>query len=299
MAKIGYVGLGLMGNPMSKNLVRAGHDVTVWNRTASRMDELVEAGATAAGSAKEASQGNEFVFTNVTDSPDVEEVILGKGGVIEGAEAGSVVIDNSTISPAVTRRIAGLLAEKGVAMLDAPVSGGTVGAEAGTLSIMVGGDRATFDRCLPVLDAMGKSITYCGETGLGQVTKLGNQILVVGNMAAACEAIVFATKAGLYPEAALSAWTSGAGNSWTVEMMGKKIYDHDFAPGFMIDLVQKDLGLVLDAAREMDVPLLTTPIAEQVYRSVRLAGFGRKGTQAYVTALEKMAGLDGNETKSS
>lgn len=292
MTRVGYVGLGLMGNPMSKNLIKAGHEVTVWNRTASRMDELVEAGAKAAASAAEAARSSEIVFTNVSDSPDVEEVVLGEGGVIEGAAPSSVVIDNSTISPDVTKYIASKLSEKGVHMLDAPVSGGTIGAAAGTLSIMVGGDREVFDRCLPVLQTIGAIITYCGEIGLGQVTKLSNQILGLGNMAAACEAIVFAVKAGVDPDALISAWTGGAANSWMIENLGPKIFERDFEPGFMVDLAQKDLRLVLESARNMNVPLFTTPIVNQVYQSVQQAGHGREGTQAYVKTLEKLAGME-------
>ena len=292
MTKVGYVGLGLMGNPMSKNLIKAGHEVTVWNRTASRMDELIEAGAKASGSAAEAARNSEIVFTNVSDSPDVEEVILGEDGIIEGAASGSVVIDNSTISPDVTKHIASKLSANGVHMLDAPVSGGTIGAAAGTLLVMVGGDREVFDRCLPVLQAMGTSITYCGEIGLGQVTKLSNQILGLGNMAAACEAIVFAAKAGVDPDALISAWTGGAGNSWMISNLGPKVFERDFAPGFMIDLAQKDLRLVLESARNMDVPLFTTPIVNQVYQSVQQAGYGRDGVQAYIRTLEKLAGIE-------
>ena len=291
MTKVAYIGLGLMGNPMSKNLAGAGHELTVWNRTPARMDDLVAAGARASGSAKEAAARSEIIFTNVSDSADVEQVVLGEDGVIDGAAPGSVVIDNSTISPAVTRTIAGKLREKGIEMLDAPVSGGTVGAQNGTLSIMVGGDKATFDRCLPVLNVVGSSITYCGGTGLGQVTKLGNQILGLGNLAAACEAIVFATKAGGDPEALIAAWTGGAGNSWMVSNLGPKVFERDFEPGFMVDLAQKDLGLVLDAAKEMDVPLFTTPIVNQIFRSVQRAGQGREGTQAYIKPLEQLAGV--------
>ncbi|MDP7578739.1 MAG: NAD(P)-binding domain-containing protein [SAR202 cluster bacterium] len=290
--KVGYIGLGLMGNPMSKNLVKNGHEVTVWNRTASRMQELVEAGAKASRSAAEVACNSEFIFTNVSDSADVEEVVLGEGGIIEGASAGSVVIDNSTISPDVTKRIASKLSEKSVDMLDAPVSGGDIGAAAGTLSVMVGGEREIFDRCLPVLKAIGTSITYCGEIGLGQATKLSNQILGLGNMAAACEAIVFATKAGVDPEALINAWAGGAANSWMMANLGPKIFKRDFAPGFMVDLAQKDLRLVLESASEMNVPLLTTPIVNQMYRSVQQDGDGTDGIQAYVKALEKLAGME-------
>ena len=288
--KVGYIGLGLMGNPMSKNLVKNGYEGTVWNRTASRMQELVEAGAKASKSAAEVACNSEIVFTNVSDSSDVEEVILGDGGVIEGASAGSVVIDNSTISPDMTKHIAAKLSEKDVHMLDAPVSGGDIGAAAGTLSVMVGGEREIFDRCLPILKSIGMSITYCGEIGLGQATKLSNQILGLGNMAAACEAIVFATKAGVDPEALMSAWTGGAANSWMMENLGPKIFKRDFAPGFMVDLAQKDLRLVLESASEMNIPLFTTPIVNQIYRSIQQDGNGTDGIQAYVKTLEKLAG---------
>jgi len=290
--KVGYIGLGLMGNPMSKNLVKNGHEVTVWNRTASRMQDLVEAGAKASKSAAEVASNSEFIFINVSDSSDVEEVVLGKDGIMEGAAADSVVIDNSTISPDVTKLIASKLSEKGIHMLDAPVSGGDVGAAAGTLSVMVGGEREIFDRCLSVLESIGTSITYCGEIGLGQVTKLSNQILGLGNMAAVCEAIVFATKAGVDPEALINAWSGGAANSWMMSNLGPKIFKRDFAPGFMVDLAQKDLRLVLESASEMDVPLLTTPIVNQIYRSVQQDGNGTDGIQAYVKTIEKLAGIE-------
>lgn len=292
MARIGFVGLGIMGVPMSKNLIKAGHDVTVWNRTASRMEELAAAGASKAGSAKEATTGADLTVTIVTDSAAVEEVILGEGGVMDGAAAGSVVVDMSTISPSMTRTIAGRLKENGVQMMDAPVSGGLPGAVAGTLSIMAGGERPTFDKHLPVLEALGSRVTYCGESGMGQVTKLANQIIGLGNLAAMCEGLLFATKAGGNPEALLQAFSGGAANSWMVENLGSKVFERDFVPGFMVDLAQKDLGLVLDAAAELEVPLVTTPLVSQLFRSSQQGGFGREGIQAYVKALEALAGFE-------
>ena len=289
--RIGFVGLGLIGNPMSKNLVKAGHEVTVWNRTASRMDDLVAAGGVAAESAKEAAMRSEVTITMVSDSPDVEEVILGKDGVIEGAKPDSVVIDMSTISPSVTRRIASELGQKRAHMLDAPVSGGVTGAAAGTLSIMVGGDKAIFDRCLHILEAMGERITHCGENGMGQVTKLANQIIGLGNLAAMCEGLVFAARAGGKPEALLSAFSGGAANSWMVENLAPRVYEGDFAPGFMVKLAQKDLRLVLESASEMNVPLFTTPLVSQVFRSAQQAGFGDEAIQAYVKVMERLAGV--------
>ena len=207
--RIGFIGLGLMGNPMSKNLISAGHEVTVWNRTAARMDDVVAAGASKATSARQVAARSEITITMVSDSADVEEVVLGNEGVIEGSAPDTVVVDMSTISPSVTRTIAGRLKEKGVQMMDAPVSGGDIGAANGTLSIMVGGEKAVFDRCLGIFQALGKQITYCGDNGMGQVTKLANQITGLGTLAAVCEGLVFATRAGGDPDALLQAFQEG------------------------------------------------------------------------------------------
>jgi 3-hydroxyisobutyrate dehydrogenase len=296
--KIGFIGLGIMGNPMSKNLVEAGFSVTVWNRTATRMDELVSAGAKAGKSAADVAAQSDVIVTMLTDSPVVEEVVLEQNGVIEGARSGSVVIDMSTISPSVTRTIAGRLKEKGVDMLDAPVSGSVPGAVGGTLSIMVGGEEEVFNRCLPVFEKMGSRITHCGGNGMGQITKLANQIIGQGTMAAMCEGFVFAVKAGGDPDALLKAFTGGAANSWMVENLGPKVFEGDFAPGFMVDLAQKDLRLVQEAAAELEVPLFVTPLVSQMFRAAQQAGYGREGIQAYVKSLETLAGVEARATKS-
>jgi len=288
---IGFIGLGIMGTPMSVNLLKAGYEVTVWNRTAARMDKVAAAGAGTADSAADAAR-HDITITMLTDSKAVDEVILGPDGVIEDARPGSVVIDMSTISPSVTRHCAARLGEKGVHMLDAPVSGSLPGAIAGTLSVMVGGDEDVFNRCVPVLETMGGTLTHCGGNGMGQVTKLANQILVMGNMAAMCEGMVFAVKAGGDPDALMKAFKAGAGNSWMVDNLGGKVFDGDFAPGFMVDLAQKDLGLVQEAAAELSVPLMTTPIVSQMYRAAQQAGLGREGIQAYVKVLERLAGVE-------
>ena len=291
--KIGFVGLGIMGVPMSRNLLKAGFELSVWNRTASKMDELTAEGARAGRSAAVVSEWSDVTITMLTDSEAVEEVMMHSyNGVIAGAKEGSVVIDMSTISPSVTRSIAGSLREKGVHMLDAPVSGSLPGATSGTLSIMVGGDAEVFDRCLPVFQAMGRTITHCGPNGMGQVTKLANQVIGMGNLAAMCEGIVFAARAGGDPDALLKAFGAGAANSWMVENLGRKIFDGDFAPGFMVDLAQKDLRLVQEAAVELDVPLVTTSLVSQMFRAVQRAGDGRDGIQAYVKALETLAGIE-------
>ena len=277
---------------MSKNLIKAGHEVTVWNRTAARMDAVVAEGATRASSPRKVAAGSELIITIVSDSADVEQVILGKDGVIEGATPGSVVIDMSTISPAVTRNIADKLRQKDVHIMDAPVSGGVTGAESGTLSIMVGGDRDVFQRCMPVFEVLGAKITRCGDSGMGQVTKLANQIVGIGTLAALCEGLVFAARAGDDLDAVLQALGGGAASSWMVENLGPRILEGNFAPGFMVDLVQKDLRLVLEAAAEMDLPLLTTPLVSQVFRSAQRAGLGEEGIQAYVKVLETLADVE-------
>jgi 3-hydroxyisobutyrate dehydrogenase len=291
MTRIGFVGLGLIGAPMCQNLVAAGHEVTVWNRTASRMEPLLAEGATGTASAAEAARGRSITITCVSDSADVKDVILGAGGVIEAAAPDSVVIDMSTISPAVTREIAAALQERGSHMIDAPVSGGVTGAAAGTLSIMAGGDRAIFDRCLPVLEAMGTKITYCGPNGMGQVTKLSNQIAGLGTMAAMCEALVFAAGNGADLDAVLAALGGGAAGSWMVENLGPALVQGKFDPGFMVNLAHKDLRLVLEAATESNLPLVTTPLVTQMFRSAQQNGHGEEGIQAYVKVLEALSGV--------
>jgi 3-hydroxyisobutyrate dehydrogenase len=290
--RIGFIGLGIMGNPMSTNLLKAGYDVTVRDRTASRMNDAVALGARAGGSPAEVAQRSSVTITMLTDSPVVEEVVMGHDGVAEGAGPDSVVIDMSTISPSVTRSISARLKQKGVQMLDAPVSGSLPGAISGTLSIMVGGEVEVFQRCLPILQTMGRQVTHCGGNGMGQVTKLANQIIALGNMAALGEGLVFAAKAGGDPEALLKAFTAGAANSWMVENLGAKVFDGDFAPGFMINLAQKDLRLIQEAAAELEVPLVTTPLVSQMFRAAQRSGFGEEGIQAYVKVIEALAGVE-------
>ena len=288
---VGFIGLGLMGMPMSQNLLKAGHRLTVWNRTASKSEALGQEGAAVASSPQEVAQEAEVVIIMVTDSPDVEEVVLGPQGVVQGAKPGSVLVDMSTISPTVTRRVATALKERGVGMLDAPVSGGVWGAQSGTLSIMVGGPQDLYERCLPLLQALGQRITHCGETGMGQVTKLVNQIIVAGTLAAASEGLVFAARAGADLDAVFQAVTGGAANSWQLENLGARILKGDFAPGFRVRLQQKDLRLVMEAAQEMQIPLVTTPLVHQLFRVLEREGLGDEGTQAYVKAVEKLAGV--------
>ncbi len=290
MKKIGFIGLGLMGSGMSMNLVKAGFPVTVWNRTASKMEALLEAGAKGAGSPKEVAENSDVVVSIVTDSQDVEEVILGPEGAIHGARPGAVVIDMSTISPCVTRRIANELGEKGVRMLDAPVSGGAIGARDGTLSIMVGGENETFQECLPIFEAMGRTVTHVGGNGMGQTVKLVNQILVGTTMLGVAEALMFAKKSGVDLEKCHAAVSGGAAGSWQLTNNGARLLKGDHEPGFKVKDYLKDLRLIMEAAADVNMPLVGTSVVHQMFRSLEAEGLTQKGTQAVILAVEKLAG---------
>jgi len=291
MNRIGFIGLGIMGKPMSQNLLKAGYEVTVYNRSRPAMDVLAAAGAKTAGSPKEVAQKSDVVITIVTDTPDVQQVMLGPGGVIEGARKGLKVIDMSTISPNATRKMSAELAKAGVTLLDAPVSGGDKGAREATLTIMVGGPEDAFQECLPILQAMGKKVVRMGDSGAGQLTKLANQILVVGNMIGVCECMVFAKKAGLDQKKVIDSLSAGAASSWSLVNLGPKAVDGDFAPGFKVKLLQKDLKLVLASANEMGVGLPGSSLGHQLYNALEAAGGGEDGTQALIQVFEKLAGL--------
>ena len=256
------------------------------------MDELAAEGAIATTSPAELAAQSDITITCVSDTPDVEAVILGENGVIQGAQAGALVIDMSTISPQATQAIAAKLAEGGVQMLDAPVSGGSEGAARGTLSIMVGGAAAQVERAMPVFQAMGKTITHVGGTSAGQTVKLVNQILVVGNMLAAAEALLFAQAGGVDLEKALAAVVGGAAGSWMLSNRGPQVLARDWRPGFTIDLQQKDIRLVLSAADELGVPLPGTALIFQLYRTLQAQGLGAEGNHALVKALEHLAGFE-------
>ena len=249
-------------------------------------------GAKAASSPKEVAQMSSVTIIMVTDSPDVEEVVLGRNGVIEGLGKDSVVIDMSTISPKVTREIATKLKEQGAHMLDAPVSGGLWGAISGALTIMVGGDKAVFDRCIHVFQGMGKNITYTGPSGMGQTTKLVNQILVANTMNAVAEALVFAAKAGAHLDTTIEAISGGAAGSWQLSNLGTRAVKGDFDPGFMVKLQQKDLRLILEMARELSIPVPSSSLVHQLYASLEGAGYGNEGTQALVRVYEKLASVE-------
>ncbi len=289
--KVGFIGLGIMGRGMTRNLLKAGFDVTVWNRTASRIEELVADGAKGASSPAELAKNCEVIFCCVSDTPDVEAVLVGENGVIHGAKAGSLVVDMSTISPQATREIAAKLQEKQIHMLDAPMSGGSEGAAKGTLSIMVGGEATQFERALPYFQVMGKTTIHMGDIGAGQLTKLVNQILVVVNMLAAAEALVFAQAGGLDLKKTIDVISGGAAGSWMWANRGSQAIVRDFRPGFTIDLQQKDLRLVLEAADQMGVPVLSTSMVFNLYRTLQQMGLGSEGNHALIKALENLAGI--------
>jgi 3-hydroxyisobutyrate dehydrogenase len=290
--RIGFIGLGIMGQGMAANLLKAGFELTVWNRTITRMEDLVAQGAHAGASPDDVAARSDVVVICVSDTPDVQGVILGEHGVVHGARPGALVIDCSTISPQATRAMAAALIEKGVFMLDAPVSGGSEGAAKGTLSIMVGGESEQFDRALPIFQAMGKTITHVGGHGAGQTVKLVNQVLVVGNAIAMCEALMFAQAGGVDLQKTYNAISQGAAGSWMFTNRAPQIMARDWRPGFTIDLQQKDLRLVLEAADELGVPIPVTSLVFQLYRTLQAQGAGSEGNHALVKALEHLAGFE-------
>ncbi len=288
--RIGFIGLGIMGRGMAANLLRAGHDVVVWNRTAARMASLVEAGAAAASSPLDVAQQCPIVLICVSDTPDVEAVVEGPDGILDGLTDGCLVVDHSTISPSATIRLADAVAAKGASWIDAPVSGGSEGAERGTLSIMAGGSAEDLERARPYLEAFGSTITHVGGVGDGQRVKIVNQVLVVGTQLAVSEALLFADAAGLDLDRTLAAVTGGAAGSWMLANRGPQMAVRDWRPGFTIDLQQKDLRLALGAADEVGIPMPGTSLVYQLYRSLQAAGLGDEGNHALVKALERMAG---------
>jgi 3-hydroxyisobutyrate dehydrogenase len=277
-----------MGRPMAKNLLKAGFEVTAYNRSPGPREELAEAGADVVTTPREAAAEAEMVITNVTDSPDVEAVILGPDGIVEGAAPGTIVIDMSTISPAVTRRIGAALAERGVKMLDAPVSGGDQGAIAGTLAIMIGGDAADVEKARPLFEAMGQRITHCGPIGAGQTVKLANQVAITGALLGVCEALTFAQKNDVDPAVVIEAISAGAAGSWQLSNLGPRMLNRDFAPGFKVGLMRKDLRLALESAQQQDMSLPGVALVAQLFAGVAAAGLDEEGTQALLKSLEAL-----------
>jgi 2-hydroxy-3-oxopropionate reductase len=287
--RVGFVGLGLMGLPMARNVLRAGHQLVVWNRTAAKAAPLVAEGAEQATGPAAVAERSDVVVTMVTDSADVEAVVGGEGGVLAGARSGSVWIDMSTISPAVTRRLGAAAAERGVESLDAPVSGGPPGAETGTLSIMVGGREDVFEACLPLLRTMGKTITRVGDLGAGQVTKACNQVVIAATLAGIAEALVLGAKAGVDPALIRQALMGGYAGSRLLEVHGQRMIEHAFDPGFFVKLHDKDLHIVLDMARSLAVAAPITALAAQHFNALIADGDGELDNSAMLKVYERLA----------
>ena len=287
--KVGFIGLGIMGKPMAKNLLEAGHELVVYNRTAEKAEELAGDGATVAGSPKEVAEQSDVIITMLPDSPQVEEVLAGEGGVLEGIREGSLIVDMSTISPVVTRDLAAKAGEHGASMLDAPVSGGDVGAIDGTLSIMVGGSEADFERAGPLFEVMGKTVTHVGEVGAGQVVKAANQIVVALTIEAVSEALVLGSKAGVDPAKILDVLGGGLAGNKVMEVKREKMLGHSFDPGFKIELHHKDLGIALATGREYGVSLPVTAVVDQMLETLKAKGRGDRDHSAILTLIEEQA----------
>ena len=284
---IGFIGLGIMGRPMAKNLIKAGYPLVAHSRSRGPVDELVKAGAKAASSPKDVASQCDVLITMLPNSPDVEQVALGKDGIIEGARNGLIFVDMSTISPIVSQKVGKALAAKGVKMLDAPVSGGEKGATDAALSIMVGGDKTTFDAVLPIFQAMGRTITLLGPLGFGGFTKLANQIIVAVNLTALAEALTLGKKAGLDRELLLTALAAG---SKCLEQKKPNYIAGTYNPGFKIDLHFKDLGLIMESAHSLGVPLPTTAVVQELFNAMRVKGRGGLDHSGIITLLEDLAG---------
>lgn len=290
MERLGFIGLGIMGRGMTANLVKAGHRVTVWNRTPGKAEGL---DVTVVEHAQEVGPESDIVFVCVSDTPDVEEVVFGDYGVVHGMTDGDLLVDHSTISPVATREFAAQAEELGIDWVDAPVSGGSEGAERGTLAVMAGGSTEAVERATPFMDSYSSSIVHVGEEpGAGQTAKAVNQVLVVLNQLAASEALMLADSAGLDLRKTLAAVEGGAAGSWMLSNRGPQMIERDWRPGFTIDLQQKDLRLVLEAADEFGTSMPGTALVYQLYRSLQARGLGSEGNHALVKALENLTGKE-------
>ena len=292
MAKrVGYIGLGLMGKPIARNLMKAGYTLIVHNRSQAAVEEICQEGAERADSPRAVAEKCDVVFTNLPDTPDVEQVVFGENGILEGCHKGMIYIDNSTIKPETARKIAAALAEQGAYALDAPVSGGDVGAKAGTLAIMVGGSEDAFEGARPIFEAMGKTITYVGDSGAGQVAKACNQIMVAAQMVAMGELLLLAEKTGVNPERVIEAISGGAAQCWTLDNKPARLFEGNRSPGFKAYMQHKDLGIVLDTARSYGMPLPATAVNQQLYEAMLQLGMRDLDNSAVIGALEAISGI--------
>lgn len=289
MERIGFIGLGIMGRPMAGHILKAGFPLIVYNRTKSKTAEIADAGAAVAQSPAEVARASDIIITIVSDTPDFEQVAFGPGGIMEGLSAGKIVIDMSTISPDATRGFAKRIAEAGASMLDAPVSGGDIGAINAKLTIMVGGEKAAFERCMPLFETMGTKITHMGVSGAGQATKMVNQAMIAAAITGVAEALVLASKEGLNLNDVVEVVSGGSANSAQLIMNGPKMVSGDFTPGFTVDLFLKDLGIVRNAQKLNRVPSPMTSTALELFQAAQAAGDGEEGTQVVIKVFEKLA----------
>jgi len=287
--RIGYIGLGIMGKSMARNILKKGFNMVVYNRSQAAVQELVGEGAAAAGSPAEVASQVDVVFTNLPDSPDVEKVVLGENGIIHGAHPGLIFVDNSTIKPATARKIAGRLAEVGVQSLDAPVSGGDIGARNGTLTIMVGGPADALEKVMPVFLAMGKSVTHVGDSGAGQIAKAANQIMVAAQMVAMGELLVFAQKAGADPRKVVDAIKGGAAQCWTLDVKPPRLFSGNRQPGFKAAMQLKDMKIIQDTAAEYGIVLPSATLDTQLYEAMQQNGMGLMDNSAVIEMIEKLS----------
>ena len=287
---VGYIGLGLMGKHMARNILKAGFPLTVHNRSQAAVDELAAEGARRASTPAEVASQVEVVLTNLPDSPDVELVALGPEGIVEGAHEGLVFVDNSTIKPATARRIADKLAQAGVISLDAPVSGGDIGARDGTLTIMVGGDQEALKRIMPVLEAVGSSITRIGGPGSGQIAKVANQIMVAAQMVAMGELLILSKKAGADPQKVVAAIQGGAAQCWALDVKPPRLFEGVRAPGFKSSMQLKDLGIVVETGREYGMPLPSASLHTQIYEALVAMGSADLDNSAVIEVFEQLSG---------
>lgn len=292
MMKVGYIGLGLMGKSMASNILKAGYPLVVHNRSRGAVEELRSKGATPAHTPAEVAESVDVIFTNLPDSPDVEEVVLGSDGIIEGAHEGMIYVDNSTIKPASARMIAETLASMGVLSLDAPVSGGDIGAREGTLAIMVGGPTEALVQVRPILETMGKKITHVGAAGAGQIAKAANQIMVAAQMIALAELLIFSRKSGANPEKVVQAIQGGAAQCWTLDVKPERLFKGIRTPGFKAYMQTKDLGIVLDTARQYGIPLISAAVHNQIFNAMVEMGMGELDNSAVIAVVEALSGSD-------
>jgi 2-hydroxy-3-oxopropionate reductase len=292
MQTVGYIGLGLMGKPIANNILKAGFPLVVYNRSQGSVEELVSLGASSAGSPAEVAERVDVIFTNLPDSPDVETVCLGPNGIIEGAHEGLIFVDNSTIKPATSRRIAEHLEKVGVIALDAPVSGGDIGARNGTLTIMVGGPAEAFELVMPVFQAMGKTITLIGPAGTGQIAKAANQIMVAAQMVAMGELLLFAQKAGADPHKVIQAIRGGAAQCWALDVKPQRLFAGNRSPGFKAFMQAKDMNIVMESAHQYGIPLPATALNTQFFNAMVEMGLGDLDNSAIISVFEKLANIE-------